>query len=49
MENSPESIKSVLRTELLITIDKIFSTPFEVLNTIKMVDIHINKLFINVV
>ncbi len=29
--------------------DKIFNTPFEILGTIKLIDIHINKFFINVI
>ncbi len=38
-----------MRTELLIFIDKIFTTPFEILGNIKMIDIHINKLFMYVI
>lgn len=45
MENAPEKIRLFIRTELLIFIDKIFNTPFEILANIKMIDIHINKLF----
>ncbi len=42
-------IKLFHRTELLVSIDKIFNTPFEILSTIKMIDIHINKLFISTI
>jgi hypothetical protein len=34
-----------IRTELLIFIDKVFNTPFEIVAIMKMVDLHINKLF----
>jgi hypothetical protein len=49
LENTSEGIRSFLRTELFITIDKIFNTPFEILGTIKLIDIHINKFFITVI
>lgn len=46
LEHSAEKIRVFLRTELLIFIDKVFTTPIEVLFTIKLADVHINKLFI---
>jgi hypothetical protein len=49
LENTPDAIRAFLRTELFITVDKIFSTPFEILGTIKLIDIHINKFFITVI
>lgn len=44
-ENTPERIRLFIRTELLIFIDKVFTTPFEILATIKRIDVDINKLF----
>jgi hypothetical protein len=38
-----------MRTELLILIDTIIKTPFDLINQIKMCDLWINKIFIGVI
>ena len=45
LDNTPEKIRLFIRTELLIFVDKVFKTPFDILAQIKMIDVHINKLF----
>lgn len=54
LDNTPEKIRVFIRTELLLFIDKVFNTPFEILQIIKtndgrnhkqFIDVHINKLF----
>ena len=53
--NSSQRIRIMLRTELLIFIDKIFNTPFQVYKSMNMdnpkdkVDITITNLFLNVI
>lgn len=49
IDNSPEKIRIIIRTELLTLVDSIVNTPYELLTTIKMADLHINKFFINVI
>ena len=38
-----------MRTELLVIVDKIMKTPFALINSIKMCDLWINKLFIAII
>ena len=54
LDSTPEKIRVFIRTELLLFIDKVFNTPFEILQIVKtidgrnhkqFIDVHINKLF----
>jgi hypothetical protein len=40
--------EATIRTDLLIFVDKIITTPFEIFREIKMIDLEVNKLFINI-
>ena len=39
----------MIRTEILVLTHKIFTTPFEIIREIKMMDLAINKFFINLI